>query len=88
MKLAVITPDAAAQCLLCSWRYKAPTKRRKGQEELTLQERLRLLEENTMAHLRHGHDRLLLTKEELPAVEEGKLGVTYYVGRRPERIRW
>lgn len=90
MRLAMVQ-NGEVQCLLCSWRYKAPTKKRKrlGQaEELTLVQRLKLLEENILSHLRYGHDRLLLTKEETLPEEEGLMGRIYYNGRRPERVRF
>ena len=84
MKLALITPDGLAQCLVCRWTWKAPSKKRKG-GELALPERLKVLEENLLAHLRYSHDRMLHTKEEQPTKEEGVPGKIYYHGRRPER---
>lgn len=88
MKLAAITPDAIAQCYLCRWAYKAPLRKRKKlgkPEELTLEDKRKVLEEIIIYHLRSAHDKMLLTKEELPA-EEGLLGKTYFNGSRPKRF--
>lgn len=86
MKLAMITPSAIAHCTLCRWQWKAPTKKRKSQEPLTMEERFKVLEENILAHLRDAHGRILVHREELEPVEEGLMGKVYYHGRRPERV--
>lgn len=86
MKLASISPDFVARCLACAWSYKAPLKKRRG-GALTVEDRVKILEENILCHLRICHDRCLLTKEELEPHEEGALGRVYYSGRRVVRSR-
>lgn len=88
MKLATISPNAVAECLLCQWKFVAPSrKRKKGTSEpLSQEERVTILEQNILAHLRDVHDRLMLTKDEIPSQEKGCLGKIYYNGRRPERV--
>ena len=86
MKLAMITPDGYAQCLLCRWVFKVQSRWHKTKKELTLDEKFKVLEEQVLYHLRNApHNRLLLTKEEHQATEEGLLGKTYYLGRKPMR---
>ena len=85
MKLAAIHPDATAHCFLCRWSFKMPFKRRvvRGEaQEVSPQERAKLLEEVVVGHLREAHDRLLLSKDERPPDDEGMPGKVYYLGRR------
>jgi len=84
MRLALITPDGLAGCLVCRWTWKAPNKKRKG-GELTPEEKFKVLEENILAHLQYEHDRIMITRDQLQQTEEGLLNKTYYHGRRPER---
>lgn len=89
MKLAAINSDGVAQCLICSWNWKSPSKRRKKNivEDLTTEDKIKLLEQNILAHLRDVHDRFLLTRERLNSTEDGDIPKIYYNGRRPEKLR-
>lgn len=90
MKLAMISPDRTAVCLICSWAYRAPSKIRGAgaPRPLTQEEVTKVLQENLFYHLRHVHDRLLLTREEVPSKEEGVAATVYFNGRRPEYLRY
>lgn len=90
MILALVSPDGVATCTCCAWQWKVPGKPlRKGKgkfqavRELTLAERLKLLEEQVLAHLRDQHDRLMLTRHELAT--GGEFPKVMYEGRRPSR---
>lgn len=90
MKLAMVTPDAVAHCFLCQWQYRAPLRKRKKsgeKEELSLQDRSKVIETNVLYHLREVHGKMLLTKEEFSPTEEGLLGKTYYNGSRFVRFK-
>lgn len=85
MKLAVITPDYTASCLICTWKWKVPARKKKG--ELSPEDRVRILEQNVLAHLRDAHDRIMLIKDVDEPKEEGVMGKIYYSGRRMVRER-
>lgn len=86
MKLALITPDGLAQCLLCRWQGRAPTKRRDRrrhtEEILTIAARYAALEHDLLLHLQSSHDRVLVTKEEILPASADALPKVYYSGRR------
>lgn len=94
MKLAMINSDVSASCFLCGWGMKSPSRRRNsrlGKEvELTIEERLKILEQNIVTHLRFAHDRMMLTKEVvIPKEKElGQVNKIIYSGRAVGRIKW
>jgi hypothetical protein len=77
MKLAFVTPDGIANCLLCRWQEKPPLfhsvlidgKRKK--EELTREKKVELAQQSLIVHLRDAHARLMLEKQEQQLGEEG-----------------
>lgn len=93
MKLAMIDSSGVGRCLICSWDWKVPSHRRgKGRGLKTLilltkEERVKLLEERILAHLRDTHDRIMLIREEVvPRVinafeDSSQFRKTYYCGR-------
>lgn len=86
MKLALVSPDGVAACMLCSWSWKVPHKMRgklRAAKELTTDEKLEILEEQVLSHLRYVHDRLLLTKDTIQT--GGEMPRVVYNGRRPSR---